>query len=75
MEDIRKDVMERLTGAHRDTIEKVVSRLRVLPCPNSYPAISAMSSHEIIDLFGMNSRHSKTAPLLIMTLAVGRAMT
>ena len=51
MEDIRKDVMERLTGAHRDTIEKVVSRLHVPPCPNSNPAISAMSSHEIIDTF------------------------
>jgi len=51
MEDIRNDVMERLTGAHRDTIEKVVSRLHVPPCPNSNPAVSAMSSHEIIDTF------------------------
>ena len=51
MEDIRNDVMERLTGVHRDMIEKVVSRLHVPPCPNSNPAVSAMSSHEIIDTF------------------------
>jgi len=51
MDDIRKDVLERLTGPHRDTIEKVVKRLHVPLCPNSNPAISAMSSHEIIDTF------------------------
>ncbi len=49
MEDIQKDVLERLTGVHRDAIEKVVSRLHVPPCPN--PAISDMSLHEIIDTF------------------------
>lgn len=51
MEVIQKDVLERLTGAHRDTIEKVVSRLHVPSCPNSNPAVSVMSSYEIIDTF------------------------
>ena len=49
MEDIQKDVMERLTGAHPDAIEKVVSCLHVPPCPNYNPAVSAMSSHEMVD--------------------------
>ena len=39
MDDIRKDVLERLTGPHRDTIEKVVKHLHVPPCPNTNPAI------------------------------------
>ena len=51
MDDVRKDVLERMTGAHRDAIEKVVSRLHLPPCPNSNPAVSAMSLHEIIDSF------------------------
>ena len=51
MEDVRKDVLERLTGAHRDAIERVVSQLHLPPCPNSNPAVSAMSLHEIIDTF------------------------
>jgi hypothetical protein len=46
-----KDVMDQLTGAHRDAIEKVVSRLHVPPCPNYNPDVSAMSSHEIVDTF------------------------
>jgi hypothetical protein len=51
MEDVRKDVLEQLTAAHRDAIEKVGSRLHVPPCPNSNPAISDMSFHEIINPF------------------------
>ena len=51
MEDVRKDVLERLTGAHRDAIEKVVSRLHLPPCPNSHRAVSAMFLQEIIDTF------------------------
>ena len=51
MEDVRKDVLERLTGAHHDAIEKVVSQLHLPPCPNSNPAVSAMSLHELIDTF------------------------
>jgi len=51
MEDIQKDVMEQLTGSHHDAIEKVVSRLHVPPCPNYNPAVSAMSSHEIVETF------------------------
>lgn len=49
MEDIQKDVMEQLTGAHPDAIEKVISCLHVHPCPNYNPAVSAMSSHEMVD--------------------------
>jgi hypothetical protein len=44
MEDVRKDVLEQLTAAYRDAIEKVGSRLHV-------PPISDMSFHEIINTF------------------------
>ena len=73
MEDIQKDVLECLTGAHCDAIEKVVSQLHLPPCPNSNPAVSAMSLHEIIDTFWNEFKALKTTPL-IMTQAVGQAM-
>ena len=46
MEDVRKDVLEQLTGAHRNVIENVVSQLHLPPCPTSNPAVSDMSLHE-----------------------------
>ena len=51
MGSVRNDVRDRLTGHHRDAIEKVVSRLHVPPCPNTNPAILTMLPHEIIDTF------------------------
>jgi hypothetical protein len=51
MEDVRKDVQERLMGTHCDAIEKVVSQLHMPPCPNTNPAVSSMSLHDIIDTF------------------------
>jgi hypothetical protein len=36
---------------HYDAIEKVVSHLHVLPCPNTNPAVLSMSLHKIIDTF------------------------
>jgi hypothetical protein len=51
MEDVQKDVQEQLMGTHRDAIEKVVSQLHMPPCPNTNPAVSSMSLHEIIDTF------------------------
>ncbi len=38
-------------GTHRDAIEKVVSQLHMPPCPNTNPACSSMSLHDIIDTF------------------------
>jgi hypothetical protein len=49
MESVRADVRERLTGEHRDPIEKVVTRLHVPPCPNPNPTM--MLPHEIRDTF------------------------
>jgi hypothetical protein len=51
MESVRTDVRDQLSGVHRDAIEKVVSRLHVLPCPHLNSAVSTMSSCEIIDTF------------------------
>ncbi len=51
MEDVQKDVAQRLTGTHRDAIEKVVIRLHGPPCPNTNPAVSSMSMPEIVDTF------------------------
>jgi hypothetical protein len=36
---------------HHGAIEKVVSRLHMPPCPNTNPAVSSMSLHDIIDTF------------------------
>ncbi len=38
-------------GTHRDATEKVVSRLHMLPCPNTNPAVSSMSLSDIIGTF------------------------
>ncbi len=51
MEDFQNDVQEQLMGMHCDAIKKVVSQLHMLPCPNTNPAISSMSLHNIIDTF------------------------
>ena len=51
MESVRTDVRDQLSGVHHDAIEKVVSRLHVLPCPHLNPAVSTMPSREIIDTF------------------------
>ncbi len=51
IDDVQKDVLERLTGAHCDVIEKVVSQLHLPPCPNTNPAVLSTSLPEIIDTF------------------------
>jgi hypothetical protein len=51
MEDVQKDVQEQLMGTHHDAIDKVVSRLHMLLCPNINPAVSSMSLPNIIDTF------------------------
>jgi hypothetical protein len=51
MGSVRNNVRVRLTGHHRNTIEKVVSHLHVTPCPNTHPAILTMLPHKIIDTF------------------------
>ena len=51
MASVWTDVRERLTGEHRDAIEKVVTRLHVPPCPNPNPTVHTMLPHEIIDTF------------------------
>ncbi len=74
IEDVRKDVLEQLTGTYHDAIEKVVSQLHLPPCPNTNPAVSSMSLPEIIDTFGMSLGHFKTAHILIMSQANGQVM-
>jgi hypothetical protein len=51
MGSARTDVRDQLSGVHCDTIEKVVTRLRVPPCPNPNPTVLTMKPHEIIDTF------------------------
>ncbi len=51
MDDVQRDVLERLTGSHRDAIAEVVQHLHVPPCPNTNQAVSFMSMSEIIDTF------------------------
>ena len=51
MDDIRKDVLLRMTGVHQSAIDKVVARLHAPPCANTNPAISSMLIPEILDTF------------------------
>ena len=51
MGPVRTDVRDRLTGEHRDAIERVVTRLHVPPCPNLNSIVLTMMPHEIIDTF------------------------
>jgi hypothetical protein len=46
MEDVQKDVAQRLTRTHHDAIEKVVIRLHGRPCPNTNPAVSSMYARD-----------------------------
>jgi hypothetical protein len=62
MASVWTDVREQLSGVHRDAIAEVVTRLHMPPCPNPNPTVHNMLPHEIIDTFGMSSRHSRTAP-------------
>ena len=49
MEDVRKDVLSRMTGDHQDAIDKVVSRLHAPPNPNTNT--SSLTIAEILDTF------------------------
>ncbi len=51
IEDVQDNVAQRLTGAHRDAIEKVVIWLHGPPCPNTNPVVSSMSMPVIVDTF------------------------
>ena len=49
--EIRADVKERMTGEHRDAIERVVRKLHVFPCPNPNKDVCAMELDAIVHLF------------------------
>jgi hypothetical protein len=51
MGSVQADVREQLTGEHHATIEKVVTRLHVPPCPNPNPTVHTMLPHKIMDTF------------------------
>ncbi len=51
MKDVQEDVSLRLTGAHRDAIEEVVTRLHLPPCPNKKVNLSNMTIADIVDTF------------------------
>ena len=51
MDDIRKDVLLRMTEVHQSAIDMVVTRLHAPPCANTNPAISSMLIPEILDTF------------------------
>jgi hypothetical protein len=51
MENVQKDVAQRLTGTHCDAIEKVVIWLHGPPYPNTNPAVSSMTMQDIVDTF------------------------
>ena len=64
MDDVRRDVLERLTGSHQDAIAEVVWHLHVPPCPNTNQAVSFMFMSEITP-FGMSLGLFKTAQWMV----------
>ena len=51
MPEVYKDARERLTGEHRDVIERVVRKLFTYPYQNRFPDLQGKSEDEIVDLF------------------------
>ena len=51
MPEIRTDVNERMTGEHRNAIERVVLRLHSKPCPNPTRGVDTWNDSKIIDKF------------------------
>ena len=51
MAEVREDVKQRMSGIHRDAIEKVVKRLHHPPCPNKNFPSASMNVSQIVDLF------------------------
>ena len=54
---VRADVASRMTGSHRDAIERYVIRLHVAPCPNPQKKVHKMSEALLIDTFWNEYRH------------------
>jgi len=51
LEDVRKDVLSRMTGEYQSAIDKVIIRLHAPPCANTNPAVSSMSKADILGTF------------------------
>ena len=51
MPEVYKDARERLTGIHRDVIERVVRKLFKYPYTNKFPILKGKLEDEIVDLF------------------------
>ena len=51
VEDVREDIVKRLSGVHRLAMEEVIKRLHLPPCPNPKVNLSETTETEIIDEF------------------------
>ena len=74
MPEIRADVNERMTGEHRNTIERVVLRLHSKPCPNPTRGVDTWNDSKIIDKFWENTNDSIPKQICSTTQAGGIAL-
>jgi hypothetical protein len=51
MPEVRKDVDARISGEHREAVERVIERLHLPPCPNKSVDIQKMTPSDIVDKF------------------------
>ena len=51
MPAVRDNVVERMTGVHRDAIDCVVTKLHEHPCPNKSKEIKGKTIGDILNMF------------------------
>ena len=64
MPAVQDNVVERMTGVHRDDIERVVKKLHGPPCPNKSKEIEGESIGDILHMFWLEFKdfQHKTGP-------------
>ena len=54
--EVRVDVYKRITGNHRDAVERLIVKLHTHPSPNPNRESQGMGNDELIRTFGMSTR-------------------
>ena len=57
MPAVQYDVVERMTGVHRDAIERVTTKLYEPPCPNKIKEIEGKTISDILHMFWLEFKY------------------
>ena len=83
MPAVQEDVVERMTGFHRDATKRVVTKLHETPCPNNSKEIDGKTIGDILHMFWLDLKdfQNTTGPfdkkpiLLTNTVLLGKSLT